>query len=122
MLSASIDVRLSGEDCKRGTFSHRHAVLNPQNREVRGQGIMRLCQMTTPVQFFHLLRYPTLYSTPRLLIVMTQKSSLRPRGLAAKFAGHLRMINPPACHQGLIFFNSLSKASNCSIFSAPNCS
>jgi 2-oxoglutarate dehydrogenase E1 component len=184
VLSAGVDIRLSGEDSERGTFSHRHAVLNPQNREVRGQGKfrpldhiareqgaftvinsilseaavlafeygytvarpdalvlweaqfgdfangaqvvidqfiaagaakwgqhssltmllphgqegqgpehasarlerylqlcaqdnIRVCQPTTPVQFFHLLRYQALYSTPRPLIVMAPKSSLR---------------------------------------------
>lgn len=41
VLSAGVEVRLSGEDCERGTFGHRHAVLNPQNREVRGQGKYR---------------------------------------------------------------------------------
>lgn len=184
VLSAGFDVRLSGEDSERGTFSHRHAVLNPQNREVRGHGKyrpldhvargqgkfavinsilseaavlafeygytiarpdalvlweaqfgdfangaqvvidqfiaagavkwgqhsaltmllphgqdgqgpehasarlerylqlcaqdnMRVCQPTTPVQFFHLLRRQALHSVPRPLIVMTPKSLLR---------------------------------------------
>lgn len=185
VLSAGLDVRLSGEDCERGTFGHRHAVLNPQNREVRGQGKyrpldhvapgqqgkftvinsvlseaavlgfeygytlvhpqalvlweaqfgdfangaqvvidqfiasgavkwgqhsaltmllphgqdgqgpehasarlerylqlcaqdnLRVCQPTTPVQFFHLLRRQALHSTPRPLIVMSPKSLLR---------------------------------------------
>ena len=185
VLSAGIDVRLSGEDSERGTFSHRHAVLNPQNREVRGQGKyrpldhvapgqqgqftvinsvlseaavlafeygytiarpdafvlweaqfgdfangaqvvtdqfiaagaakwgqqsgltlllphgqegqgpehasarlerylqlcaqdnLRVCQPTTPVQFFHLLRRQALHCAPRPLVVMTPKSTLR---------------------------------------------
>lgn len=184
VLSAGVDVRLSGEDSERGTFSHRHAVLNPQNRDVRGQGKyrpldhvsaeqggftvinsvlseasvlafeygytiarpgafvlweaqfgdfangaqvvtdqfiaagaakwgqhsaltlllphgqegtgpehasarlerylqlsaqdnMRVCQPTTPVQFFHLLRRQALHSVPRPLVVMTPKSLLR---------------------------------------------
>ncbi|MFJ3522620.1 2-oxoglutarate dehydrogenase E1 component [Pseudomonas sp. NPDC090203] len=184
VLSEGIEVRLSGEDCERGTFGHRHAVLNPQNREVRSQGKyrpldhiagqqgeftvinsvlseaavlgfeygytlgkpqalvmweaqfgdfangaqvvidqfiasgaakwgqhsaltlllphgqdgqgpehasarlerylqlcaqdnMRVCQPTTPAQFFHLLRRQALHSTPRPLIVMSPKSLLR---------------------------------------------
>ncbi|WP_397453326.1 2-oxoglutarate dehydrogenase E1 component [Pseudomonas sp. NA-150] len=185
VLSGGMDVRLSGEDCERGTFSHRHAVLNPQNREMRGAGKyrpldhvapgqqgqftvinsilseaavlgfeygytitrpdafvlweaqfgdfangaqvvidqfiaagaakwgqhsaltmllphgqegegpehasarlerylqlcaqdnMRVCQPTTPAQFFHLLRRQALHSVPRPLVVMTPKSLLR---------------------------------------------
>uniref|UniRef100_UPI003F4936EC 2-oxoglutarate dehydrogenase E1 component n=1 Tax=Cupriavidus yeoncheonensis TaxID=1462994 RepID=UPI003F4936EC len=38
LLSTGIGVRLSGQDSERGTFSHRHAVLHDQKREVRGQG------------------------------------------------------------------------------------
>jgi 2-oxoglutarate dehydrogenase E1 component len=38
LLSQGVDVRLSGEDSERGTFSHRHAVLNDQKREKRGKG------------------------------------------------------------------------------------
>jgi 2-oxoglutarate dehydrogenase E1 component len=38
LLSAGIDVRLSGQDSERGTFSHRHAVLHDQNRASRAEG------------------------------------------------------------------------------------
>jgi 2-oxoglutarate dehydrogenase E1 component len=38
LLATGTNVRLSGQDSERGTFSHRHAVLNNQNRQVRGEG------------------------------------------------------------------------------------
>jgi 2-oxoglutarate dehydrogenase E1 component len=38
LLAAGIPVRLSGEDAERGTFAHRHAVLNHQDRSERGEG------------------------------------------------------------------------------------
>jgi 2-oxoglutarate dehydrogenase E1 component len=38
LLAQGVNVRLSGQDCERGTFSHRHAVLNNQNRTARGDG------------------------------------------------------------------------------------
>ena len=38
LLATGTHVRLSGQDSERGTFSHRHAVLNSQNRQVRGEG------------------------------------------------------------------------------------
>jgi 2-oxoglutarate dehydrogenase E1 component len=38
LLSAGIDVRLSGQDSERGTFSHRHAVLHDQRRSIRAEG------------------------------------------------------------------------------------
>ncbi|MFL6708267.1 MAG: 2-oxoglutarate dehydrogenase E1 component [Massilia sp.] len=38
LLASKVLVRLSGEDSERGTFSHRHAVLNDQRRTVRGAG------------------------------------------------------------------------------------
>ncbi|MFC0402983.1 2-oxoglutarate dehydrogenase E1 component [Paraburkholderia rhizosphaerae] len=38
LLSAGIDVRLSGQDSERGTFSHRHAVLHDQKRSIRAEG------------------------------------------------------------------------------------
>jgi 2-oxoglutarate dehydrogenase E1 component len=33
LVDAGVGVRLSGQDCGRGTFAHRHAVLHDQNRE-----------------------------------------------------------------------------------------
>ena len=38
LLSAAVDVRLSGQDSERGTFGHRHAVLHDQMRTARGDG------------------------------------------------------------------------------------
>jgi 2-oxoglutarate dehydrogenase E1 component len=39
LVSAGFPVRLSGEDCGRGTFTHRHAVIHDQNREKWDTGI-----------------------------------------------------------------------------------
>ena len=33
LVASGYAVRLSGQDCGRGTFTHRHAVLHDQNRE-----------------------------------------------------------------------------------------
>ena len=38
LLAQGVNVRLSGQDSERGTFSHRHAVLNNQNRTARDEG------------------------------------------------------------------------------------
>jgi 2-oxoglutarate dehydrogenase E1 component len=38
LVTNGFSVRLSGEDCGRGTFSHRHAVVHDQNRERWDQG------------------------------------------------------------------------------------
>ncbi len=38
LVSSGYAVRLSGEDCGRGTFTHRHAVLHDQNRERWDEG------------------------------------------------------------------------------------
>ena len=50
LLSAGIDVRLSGQDSERGTFSHRHAVLHNQNRANRSEGIYVPLQHVASVQ------------------------------------------------------------------------
>ncbi|WP_343628581.1 2-oxoglutarate dehydrogenase E1 component [Roseateles sp.] len=39
LVASGYPVRLSGEDCGRGTFTHRHAVLHDQNRERFDEGI-----------------------------------------------------------------------------------
>jgi 2-oxoglutarate dehydrogenase E1 component len=39
LVAAGYPVRLSGEDCGRGTFTHRHAVLHDQKREKWDEGI-----------------------------------------------------------------------------------
>jgi len=39
LVASGYPVRLSGEDCGRGTFSHRHAVIHDQNREKWDTGI-----------------------------------------------------------------------------------
>ncbi|HSV70499.1 MAG TPA: 2-oxoglutarate dehydrogenase E1 component [Methylibium sp.] len=39
LVASGYAVRLSGEDCGRGTFTHRHAVLHDQNREKWDEGI-----------------------------------------------------------------------------------
>lgn len=38
LLAEGVNVRLSGQDSERGTFSHRHAVLHDQKRMTRDQG------------------------------------------------------------------------------------
>ncbi|MBC5766705.1 2-oxoglutarate dehydrogenase E1 component [Ramlibacter albus] len=38
LVASGFAVRLSGEDCGRGTFTHRHAVLHDQNREKWSEG------------------------------------------------------------------------------------
>ncbi len=39
LVAAGFPVRLSGEDCGRGTFTHRHAVIHDQSREKWDEGI-----------------------------------------------------------------------------------
>ena len=39
LVASGYPVRLSGEDCGRGTFTHRHAVVHDQNREKFDEGI-----------------------------------------------------------------------------------
>ncbi|MDP2742117.1 MAG: 2-oxoglutarate dehydrogenase E1 component, partial [Hydrogenophaga sp.] len=38
LVASGFPVRLSGEDCGRGTFTHRHAVIHDQNREKYNEG------------------------------------------------------------------------------------
>jgi 2-oxoglutarate dehydrogenase E1 component len=50
LLAEGVHVRLTGEDSERGTFSHRHAVLNNQRRTVRGEGKYTPLQQIGPGQ------------------------------------------------------------------------
>ena len=50
LLAEGYPVRLSGQDCGRGTFFHRHAVLHDQNREQWDSGIYIPLQHIAPDQ------------------------------------------------------------------------
>jgi 2-oxoglutarate dehydrogenase E1 component len=50
LVAAGYPVRLSGEDCGRGTFTHRHAVLHDQKREKWDTGIYVPLQNVSPKQ------------------------------------------------------------------------
>jgi len=50
LLASGYPVRLSGEDCGRGTFTHRHAVLHEQNREKWDTGTYTPLQNVTDGQ------------------------------------------------------------------------
>jgi 2-oxoglutarate dehydrogenase E1 component len=50
LLANGYDVRLSGQDCGRGTFAHRHAVLHDQDRERWDQGTYIPLQHVSPDQ------------------------------------------------------------------------
>jgi 2-oxoglutarate dehydrogenase E1 component len=50
LLTEGYPVRLSGEDCERGTFFHRHAVLNDQNRTQWDKGVHTPLQNLAPGQ------------------------------------------------------------------------
>jgi 2-oxoglutarate dehydrogenase E1 component len=48
LVASGYPVRLSGEDCGRGTFTHRHAVIHDQNREKFDEGTYVPLQHTWP--------------------------------------------------------------------------
>ena len=50
LVASGYPVRLSGEDCGRGTFTHRHAVIHDQNREKFDTGIYVPLQNVTDNQ------------------------------------------------------------------------
>ncbi|MCF0253957.1 MAG: 2-oxoglutarate dehydrogenase E1 component [Duodenibacillus sp.] len=50
LVAAHYPVRISGEDCGRGTFSHRHAVLHDQNRDKWDEGDYVPLQHVSPDQ------------------------------------------------------------------------
>jgi len=50
LVAEGYPVRMSGQDCGRGTFAHRHAVLHDQNREKWDAGIYLPLQHITPDQ------------------------------------------------------------------------
>ena len=50
LVASGYAVRLSGEDCGRGTFTHRHSVIHDQNREKNDEGTYTPLQNITPNQ------------------------------------------------------------------------
>jgi 2-oxoglutarate dehydrogenase E1 component len=50
LVASGFAVRLSGEDCGRGTFTHRHAVIHDQNREKYDEGTYIGLQHVAPTQ------------------------------------------------------------------------
>jgi 2-oxoglutarate dehydrogenase E1 component len=50
LVGSGFAVRLSGEDCGRGTFTHRHAVIHDQNREKYDEGTYIGLQHVSPNQ------------------------------------------------------------------------
>ena len=50
LVASGYPVRLSGEDCGRGTFTHRHAVIHDQNREKWDDGAYQPLQNIDPKQ------------------------------------------------------------------------
>jgi len=50
LVASGYPVRLSGEDCGRGTFTHRHSVIHDQNREKYDEGTYTPLQNITPNQ------------------------------------------------------------------------
>jgi 2-oxoglutarate dehydrogenase E1 component len=50
LVASGYPIRLSGEDCGRGTFTHRHAVIHDQNREKFDEGTYTPLQNVAPGQ------------------------------------------------------------------------
>ena len=50
LVASGYAVRLSGEDCGRGTFTHRHSVIHDQNREKYDEGTYTPLENITPNQ------------------------------------------------------------------------
>ncbi len=50
LVAGGVPVRISGQDCGRGTFAHRHAVLHDQNREKWDSGTYMPLQNIAPKQ------------------------------------------------------------------------
>jgi 2-oxoglutarate dehydrogenase E1 component len=50
LVASGYGVRLSGEDCGRGTFTHRHSVIHDQNREKFDEGIYTPLEHIAPSQ------------------------------------------------------------------------
>ncbi len=78
LLLESIPVRLSGEDCERGTFSQRHSVLNDQETEKKyiplnniRNGQAKFQALDSPLSEFGLLGFEYGYamSSPKTLVL-----------------------------------------------------
>ncbi|KAG1692865.1 hypothetical protein DVH05_024154 [Phytophthora capsici] len=84
LLVEGVDVRLSGQDCERGTFNQRHAVLYDQFEALSGRN--------------------SAYTPLNDLDVEGIRSTLQMTGLENAQRGHFDVVNSPLSEEGVLGF------------------